>query len=107
MKNLPGNMPKRINTLSADETTFNKSKDLFNNALTESGSKHKITFQKQQKTSTSTNNAKNAKREIIWFNAPFSLNGSTNIGKTLFSLLGKPFPKTHQLHNCDKCDNRL
>ena len=28
---------KRINNLSADETTFNKSKDLYNNALAESG----------------------------------------------------------------------
>ena len=28
IKNLAGNISKRINTLSADETTFNKSKDL-------------------------------------------------------------------------------
>ena len=47
IKNLPGNISKRINNLSADETTFNKSKDLYNNALTESGFKHKITFRKQ------------------------------------------------------------
>ena len=81
IKNLPGNISKRINTLSADETTFNKSKDLHNNALDESGFKHKITFQKQQNTSTVTNNTKNRKRKIIWFNPPFSLNVSTNIGK--------------------------
>ena len=36
IKNLPDNISKRINT-SADETTFNKSKDLYNNALAESG----------------------------------------------------------------------
>ena len=35
---------------------------------------------------------------IIWFNPPFSLNVSINIGKTFFSLLGKHFPKTHQFH---------
>ena len=33
IKNLLGNISKRINTLSADETAFNKSKDLCNNAL--------------------------------------------------------------------------
>ena len=44
IKNLPGNISKRINIFSKDETTFNKSKDLYNNALTESGFKHKITF---------------------------------------------------------------
>ena len=96
--NLPDNISKRINTLSADETTFNKSKDLYSNALTESGFKHKITFQGQQNTSTVIYNTKNRKRKIIWFNPPFSLNVSTNIGKKFFSLLGKHFPKTHQLH---------
>ena len=43
IKNLPGNISKRINNLSADETTFNTSKDLYNNALAENGFEHKIT----------------------------------------------------------------
>ena len=30
IKNLPENISKTINTLSADATTFNKSKDLYN-----------------------------------------------------------------------------
>ena len=98
IKNLPENISKRINTLSADETTFNKSKDLYNNALAESGFKYKITFRKQENTSTITNNTKKRKRKIIWFNPPFSLNVSTNIGKKFFSLLGKHFAKTNQLH---------
>ena len=101
IKNLPGNISKRINNLSADETTFNKSKekDLYNNTLDEDGFEHKIAFQKQQNTSTVANNTKNRKRNIIWFNPPFSLNVSTNIGKKFFSLLGKHFSKTHQLQN--------
>ena len=105
IKNLPDNMPKTINTLSADETTFNESKDLYNNALAVSGFKHKITFQKQQNTSTVTNNTKNRRRNIIWFNPPFSLNVSTNIGKKFFSLLGKYFSKMHQLHKLFNCNH--
>ena len=66
--------------------------------MTESGFEHKITFQKQQNISTVANKTKNRKRKIIWFNPPFSLDVSTNIGKKFFSLLGKHFPKTHQLH---------
>ena len=62
IKNPPGNISKRINNLSADETTFNKSKDLYNNALTERGFEHKITFQKQQNTSTVANSTKNRKK---------------------------------------------
>ena len=91
IKNLPGNISKRINNLSADETTFNKSKekDLYNKALAEGGFEHKIAFQKQQNTSTVANNTKNRKRNLIWFNPPFNLNVSTNIGKKFFCLLGK------------------
>ena len=66
--------------------------------MTERGFKYKITFQKQENTSTITNNAKKRKIKITWFNPPFGLNVSTNIGKKFFSLLGKHFPKTHQLH---------
>ena len=98
IKNFPSNLSKRINNLSADETTFNKSKDLYNNTLAESGFEHRITFRKQQNTSSVANNTKNRKRKIIWFNPPFSLNVLKNIGKKFFSLLGKHFPKTHQLH---------
>ena len=95
IKNLPDNISWKINTLSADETTFNKSKDLYTHALTESGFKHKITYQKQQNTSTVTKNTKNRKRQMIFFNPPFSLNVSTDIGKKFSSLLGKHLPKTH------------
>ena len=35
IKNLPYNISNKINTLSVDETKFNKFKDLYNNALTE------------------------------------------------------------------------
>ena len=38
IKNLPGNISKRINTLSADETRFNKFEELYN-ALAKSGFK--------------------------------------------------------------------
>ena len=52
IKNLPDDRSKRVNNLSVDETTFNKSKDSYNNALAESGIKRKITFQEYQNTST-------------------------------------------------------
>ena len=35
---------------------------------------------------------------IIWFHPPFSFNVSTNIDRTFFSVLGKNFTKSHQLH---------
>ena len=56
-------------------------------------------IQQQQNTSTITKNTKNRKKKTIWFNPPYiRLNFSTNIGNKFFSLLGKHFSKTHQLH---------
>ena len=72
IKNLPGKISKRINTLLADETT--SLKDLYNSALGESGFKHKITFQQHQNVAIVTSNTKNRKRKIIWFNPRYSLN---------------------------------
>ena len=36
------------------------------------------------------------KREVLWFNPPFSLNVKTHIGKEFLSLLDKSFPMGHQ-----------
>ena len=52
LSNHPPNTIKNLPNLSVDETTFNKSKDSYNNALAESGIKRKITFQEYQNTST-------------------------------------------------------
>ena len=38
---------------------------------------------------------KNRKRNIIWFNPPYSKNVSTKIGKIFLSLIDKHFPKHH------------
>ena len=38
------------------------------------------------------------KRNIIWFNPPYSKNVQTNIGKAFFKLLDKNFPKSNKLH---------
>ena len=71
---------------------------MYNNELAKSGFKHKITFQKQQNTSRVTNNTKNRKIKNIWFNQPFSLNVSKNIGKKFFGLFGRHFLKPHRFY---------
>ena len=45
LKNLPESISRRINKLSSDKTVFNNSKELFNNALFNSGFDYKIKFQ--------------------------------------------------------------
>ena len=41
---------------------------------------------------------KTQKRNIIWFNPPFSQSVLTNVAKTFFQLVTKYFPRTHKLH---------
>ena len=45
-----------------------------------------------------THNKRNHKRNIIWFNHPFSKNASTKISKYFLNLLDKHFPQNHRLH---------
>ena len=58
-----------MSNLSSGETTFNKSNDLCNNVLTESGLKYKITFHQEKYISKVTNNAQKEKRKttmLFW-----------------------------------------
>ena len=44
IKNLPESISRRINKLSSDKSVYDNSKDLYNNALYNSGFKDKIKF---------------------------------------------------------------
>ena len=95
IKNLPESISRRINKLSSDKSVFDNSKDLYNNALSSSGFKQKIKF---DPVFNNTNQNKNRKRKIIWFNPPYSSNVLTNIGRNFFRILDRHFPKSHKLH---------
>jgi hypothetical protein len=41
---------------------------------------------------------RNRQRNIIWFNPPFSMNVSTNIGRNFLNLIDNHFPSHHKLH---------
>ena len=78
--NLPDNISRRINKLSSDKSVFENSKDFYNSALSNSGFKDKMKFNRDYKRNISENN--NRKRKIVWFNPPYSNNVSTIIGKS-------------------------
>jgi len=61
----------------------------YNNALENSRHYEKIGFTDCSKLSRKPNRRK---RNIIWFNPPFSQNVSTNIGKKFFELIKKHSP---------------
>ena len=54
-----------------------------------------ITYSPQQ---TDTRAKKTRRRNIIWFNPPFSKNVKTNIGRQFLKLISKNFSKSSKLH---------
>ena len=70
---------RRLSNLSYDEDIFNKSKPIYEKALRESGYDEELLF---NKTNTNTETPRrNRKRNIIWYNPPFSKNVETNIAR--------------------------
>ena len=65
--------------------------------FTSCGYNKKLTYQQQGKNIENIKNiGKNRKRNIIWFNPPYSKSLKTNIGKYFFRLLNKHFPRGHK-----------
>ena len=85
----------RLSKLSLNEKVFNESVPIYQEALDKSGYKHQLTF---QKTSTNDTQRRQRKRNILWFNPPFSKSVVTKIGKTFLRLIDKHFPPHYWLH---------
>ena len=62
-------------------------------ALKKSGCDDKLKYQKNTST---TNSKQQRKRNIIWFNPPYSMNVATNIGRFFLNLIKKHFPPHHE-----------
>ena len=78
IKNLPENIQKRISKLSSSTRILNNCKDIYNNDLSANGFQQRFKFE-QGDTSATPN--KNRKRNIIYFNSPYSTNITTKIAK--------------------------
>ena len=92
IKSIPEIISKRISDISSNKDIFKQAAPYYNNALSNSGYKDKISYTKEQE-----RNPKNRGRNIIWFNPPYSTNVKTNVAKTFLLLVDKHFPKNHRL----------
>ena len=80
---------------SSNEKIFNGSIPIYQEALIKAGYNHKLTYQKHDQ---KKDNSQQCKRQIIWFNPPYSKNVTTKVGKFFLSLINKHFPPHHKLH---------
>jgi hypothetical protein len=94
LKNLPASIERRLSDLSNDDQIFEQNTTIYQEALNNSGFKHKLKFQKDKP----IHKSKNRSRKIIWFNPPYSKNVSTNIGQKFLKLIAKHFPKSSKLN---------
>ena len=100
LKSLPVAINRRISDISCNEEVFNRNKQHYEDALKRSG--HNVALRyadNSDHTNSSTQRThRSRKRNIIWFNPPFSKNVKTNVGKIFLGLIKKHFPKDHRYH---------
>ena len=93
IKRIPEIVENRLNVISSDKMVFDECKDFYKECLKKSGyTQGNIEYHEKPKTAASK---KNRRRNILWFNPPWSANVATNIGKRFFRLLERHFPTDH------------
>ena len=96
LNNIPLATNKRISSISSNEDIFNSAAPVYQEALRASGYDFQLKFEPQNNTSQKSKRTRT--RNKTYFNPPFSLNVSTNIGKKFFNALDSSFPIGHPLH---------
>ena len=92
IKQIPSMISKRISENSCDKNHFDKAAPDYNIALKNSGYNETIKYIPSQPKRQSP------KRQIIWFNSPYSANVKTNVGRNFMRLVDKHFPRYHIYH---------
>ena len=86
---------KRISKLSCNTERFAKAAPIYVEAIRKSGFKEPI---KRAIAINHKPRIKTRKRNIIWFNPPYSMNVATNVGRTFLELVNKHFPAGNQFN---------
>ena len=80
--NIRQSINRRLSEISYNKESFEKAAPFYQKALDNSSYKHLLTFSSNIPTQTSNSKRKNRKRDVIWYNPPFSKNIYTNIEHT-------------------------
>ena len=95
VKHLPETISRRLSNLSYDEEIFNNAKTPYQEALKSCGYEEDLVYTQNNITQT---RRRNRKRNIIWFNPPYSKSVETNIARTFLNLVKRHFPQNHKYH---------
>ena len=92
IRQLPLSIEKRLSTLSSSEAIFNEAKGYYQEALRRSGYSHELNYKPVAQ------RRRQRRREVIWFNPPYSSTVETDIGKRFLRLIDSCFPENHKYH---------
>ena len=97
LKQVPNSVNHRLQRISSGIEEFEEAKGDYQRALQNSEYTHELTFD-ETRTENATRKNKNRKRNIVWYNPPFSSSLKTNFGHQFLRLINKYFPLGHKLH---------
>ena len=97
IKQIPNSVCERLSKNSSSQEIFDTTKTEYEEALLKSGYSPKLSYT-NNRSHNNKNTNKTRKRNIIWFNPPFSMNVKNNIGKIFLHLIDKHFPRSNKLH---------
>ena len=95
IKNLPKSINKRLTSISASEDIFEEAKPIYAAALSKSGFLPAMQYRADEgegMARAEEKKRKKRKRNIIWFNPPYSKNVKTNVGAVFLKLIKRHFP---------------
>ena len=95
-KQIPKSIATRLSSLSSSKEIFLEAAQSYEQNLASCRYKEKLTYVEQSAKKPKGN--KKRKRNIIWFNPPYSKTIKTNTGKYFFRFINKHFPPEHKFH---------
>ena len=96
LKNIPESIQKRLSSLSSNEDIFNEVSPIYQEALNKAG--YSFILRYVPPSSEVRTKKRTRKREVIWWNPPYSMNVKTKVGENFFKILRLHFPKGHPLY---------
>ena len=92
LKNIGPAVNKRLSMLSSNEGLFDQVAPMYQDALKKSKYEHDLKFS-EEPVLEEGQRGKKRRREVIWWNPPYSMNVKTNIGAQFLALISRCFPK--------------
>ena len=96
LKNLPAGIERRLSDNSANQEIFESFVPPYQSELDRCGYSYQLRY--NPRTEPTKPKKKRNKKNVNWFNPPFSLNVATNVGREFLKLIDKHFPPGHPLH---------